>query len=134
MLLCFVKGSRTAAASLFMYNIQRAFHVNSWSNNKRVLSTRSFSTVGINPLLDSSSTNWEANRHLHRKYLDWIANQLNIQKSDDWYQVQSKDLSPFGGLEFLKQCYHNSLSKGKISQTIYELIAKFVLPYSSTSR
>jgi hypothetical protein len=37
-----------------------------------------------------------------REYLDWVAQQLNLQRYEDWYEVESSQIIEMGGTTLLK--------------------------------
>jgi hypothetical protein len=43
-----------------------------------------------------------------RKFLHWLANQLNIERDDDWYRITREEVQKLGGIGLLAK-YRNSL-------------------------
>lgn len=48
------------------------------------------------------------NRSIHRKYFDWISEELMIETQEDWYGVRYKDITERGGVAVLQQFYGDS--------------------------
>lgn len=57
--------------------------------------------------IPSESSNWNDIQN-QRKFLEFIAEQLNIQKPEDWYSVPLKSIRQLGGRTLL-HLHHNSL-------------------------
>jgi hypothetical protein len=47
-----------------------------------------------------------------RKYFDWLARELNVNKLDDWYQIGNEDVKQRDGAGILTSQYGNSLITG----------------------
>ncbi len=58
---------------------------------------------------------WDQREH-QKIYMEWLANELNLQELDDWYRVTIEDVSTRDGIPLLK-LYQGSLSKAL--ETIY---------------
>src|SRR5687767_9854811 len=44
-----------------------------------------------------------------RKYLDWIAERLNVTKHDDWYRITGSEISKIGSSFNVLENFHSSL-------------------------
>ena len=50
----------------------------------------------------------------HRRYMDWLGQQLDCRRPEDWYGVTTRDLQQHKGGAFLLQ-YHSSVSEAVMS-------------------
>jgi hypothetical protein len=50
---------------------------------------------------------WD-NKENHKKYLIWLAQELGIKSTEDWYKVTSKDFTERGGAGLLYLHYNGS--------------------------
>ncbi len=64
-----------------------------------------------NPNNVDPSFRWKDNPTTHKKYFDWISNQLNISHLDDWYAVKLEQVYKRGGYKLLEECYGGSLMR-----------------------
>jgi hypothetical protein len=53
------------------------------------------------------SSHWESIAN-QQNYFDWLAEQLNITNTEDWYKVSPSQLRETGGTKLLKQKYHRT--------------------------
>jgi len=61
-------------------------------------------------LFDATSRGFWKDRRNHRRYLEWLGQQLGIKRFEDWYHVTNKDFAAHAGGSFLLE-YRSTISQ-----------------------